>query len=363
MHTRKLNYFGGFLLRKRSRFEYKIIGNTATSLAELIQEELNKGLTFTLTEKKEEIVHLNCKGKDWVEVSQDNDWLEISVEDSFFSGVPPITKVLVALWSNLMDFGSLKLTDIEFSEFIHQSMISRLHVSNILTNFDLSRGPFFGIQIKPSYETTLDSKCELATQFVRYGGTFLKEDETYFIEREHMLTESTKIQGILSSFSETSYYIPNITPWCNQFEFIQALRNSGIRIGLIAYLIVGLNSVFKSQTSGISYWGHRVGYEIIRNQMSMQALVKLALYSGISFIHIGTPLFSSVESVESTKDVYKVVNDFPTRPIPVFTKTSREITGRIVSHFGRRIILMACGSIRTKGKLDEEKMLNWMEEL
>ena len=135
-------------MQKNSRFEYRIIRTKEIHLAELVQEELNKGLTFTLSENEEEIIHLSCKGKDWAEVSQDGDKLEISVEDSFFDDVPVVMKVLISLWSNLMDFGILKLVNINFSELVHQSMISKIHVSNILDNFNPSKGPFFGIQIK-----------------------------------------------------------------------------------------------------------------------------------------------------------------------------------------------------------------------
>ena len=106
----------------------------------------------------------------------------------------------------------------------------------------------------------------------------------------------------------------------------------GINIFMIDYLISGFGPVFglKKRYPKISIWGHRIGYEAIKGNISMDALLTIAQLSG----------------------VFK----------PIFTITTPQVLDYLLPVFGDDAIYLSCGYYRDQdGSIDWDKVRSWCD--
>jgi ribulose 1,5-bisphosphate carboxylase large subunit-like protein len=218
---------------------------------------------------------------------------------------------------------------------------------------------------KPSFSLSLNKKVDIAKTFIAIGGTFLKEDETYLVSKNELIRNAFTIQNAINKISSNGFYVPNITSYIFEKNISQELYNSGIRIVMVNYLINGLPSIVKTRCNfeNMLLWGHRVGYSCLREYISMEAMSSLAVYSGIDLIHIGTPFIAFKNDIEKCRKILKSIQQINKKTVPVFTKTSHQIIPHLVKLFGYDIILMACGSLRTSGKIDWNKVASWIDAI
>ncbi|MEM3592971.1 MAG: RuBisCO large subunit C-terminal-like domain-containing protein [Candidatus Micrarchaeia archaeon] len=215
-------------------------------------------------------------------------------------------------------------------------------------------GPYFSIIFKPSFSLSLTEKINIAQKFASIGGTFIKEDETYLIEKSKLLEEAMFIQKTINETSDHCFYVPNVTPHILDDSLFKRLYELGIRIVMVNYWIAGLPTVYTTvrRNKEMLFWGHRVGYRAIQRYISMKALALLAPYSGMNMIHIGTPFFSKNNSVSERLSILKAIKQVNPEILPVFTKCSHQIISFLIKSFGKEIIIMACGSIMGDTSID-----------
>lgn len=348
----------------KSVFRYKIIDTYKSSkeIVEKINEELNKGLSFIVSQSDEKVISLAGEWKGWVTTATHGNNIYIYVDDGFFSSCV-LEQILTSLWTNLLDFGEIRLEEFQLSDNIHVLLTSRN--LNKLSSQKLLRinGPYFGTVFKPSFGLSLSEKLNIAETFASIGGTFLKEDETYLIEKSELLKESESIQRVMNAVSDHCFYVPNITPYLLDDNIFQELSEIGIRVVMINYLIAGLPIVYKAakRNKELLLWGHRVGYKSIERYISMKAMALLATYSGMNMLHIGTPLFYTNNNIKDCINIIEAIKKINSEVMPIFTKTSPQIIRSLIRSFGKKIIIMACGSIRTNGYLDWKKVKQLVE--
>lgn len=353
-------------MKSRSVFRYKIINKHKSSkdIMEKLNEELNKGITFIISQASEKIIHLGGEWKGWATTTIHRDKINIYVDDKFFCKCV-FEQILTSLWANLLDFGEIRLEDFKLSDNLHTFLTLRNINKQSSQKLLKINGPYFGIIFKPSYGLSLSDKLKITEKFANIGGTFIKEDETYFVEKSILLKESKVIQNAMNSVCDHCFYVPNTTHYVSDADLFRELCKVNIRIIMLNYLITGLPIVYKiaNENNKLLFWGHRVGYKSIKRYISMRAMARLAAYSGINILHIGTPILSIDNSVKKCKNILKVINELNLEIIPVFTKISPQIISSLTRLYGKKIILMACGSIITKGYLDWGKLKNIIEIL
>ena len=338
-------------------FIYRVMERDDKSVKKIamrMEEELNRGFAFTLSKKIEMLVPLKGEWKGWAFSEIKNRNIYIHVKDEFFNDFGVIEQILTSLWANLLDFGQMRLEEFSLSEKMHYSLLKEVSYPTFIPKHD---GPFIGTIFKPSYSLTIKEKAEIAKKFAALGGTFIKEDETYFVDKEKILKEAEVIQSSINEISSDCYYIPNVTQYMLNNEFLDGLYDVGIRIVMVNYLIVGFPIVHKiikrrKKNKKLIFWGHRVGYKAIERYISMKTVASLAAYSGLNIIHIGTPLFSDTIDVQEALEILNNIKQINNEMIPVFTKASIEILPDLVELAGKKIIVMICGSARTNGEID-----------
>jgi ribulose 1,5-bisphosphate carboxylase large subunit-like protein len=348
------------MMNIKSVFQYKIIDKYKShkEIIEKIDDELNRNLNFIITQTDENIITLAGERMGWITTTLRGNDIYINADDSFFSSYCVLEQILTSLWANLLDFGEIRLEKFQLSNNIHTYLASgNLNIQNIQKVLRV-KGPYFGTVFKPSYSLSLSEKIEISKKFASIEGTFLKEDETYLIEKSKLLKESEAIQNAMNSISDHCYYVPNVTPYLLDDNLLLELCQIGIRVVMINYLIAGLPIVYKvvKRNGKLLFWGHRVGYKFMERYISMKAVAILAAYSGMNMIHIGTPFFSINNSVKERISIIKAINNVVPEVIPIFTKVSHEIIPLLMRAFGKKIIIMICGSIRTNGYLDWKKV-------
>ena len=317
-----------------------------------IEEELNRGFAFRVSKEIETIVPLEGVWKGWVSSEIKDKDIYVYIKDDFFYNFGIMEQILTSLWANSLDFGQVRLEDFRLSKKIHYSLFKEVSYPSFIPK---NGGPFVGTIYKPSYGLTLKEKVEIAKKFATVGGTFIKEDETYFINKEKILEEAEVIQNSMNKISSNCYYIPNVTHYILDDEFLDRLYDVGIRIVMVNYLITGLPVTYKirKQNKKLIFWGHRVGYEAIKHYISMKAIASLAVYGGINIIHVGTPLFANFSDIKERLDILKRIKNINPAVLPVFTKVDFDIVEDLIKMFGTSIIIMVCGSIRKEG------VINW----
>lgn len=348
------------MLNDKSTFRYKILDNLKPpkAIVEKINEELNRGLAFIISQTADRTINIAGKWKGWISTATRGKNIYIDVDDSMFILSCVIEQILTSLWMNLLDFGEIQLEEFQLSNNIHALITSGNTGKPSIQKLLRINGPYFGIVLKPSFSLSLSEKLHTAEKFANLGGVFIKEDETYLVEKSKLLRESEIIQKVMNEVSDHCFYVPNITPYLIDDRLFQELYGIGIRVVMIDYLITGFPTVYKvlNKNKNLLFWGHRIGYKSIERYISMKAVALLAAYSGMNMIHIGTPFFSVNNIVKERLSILEALNKVNPEVIPIFTKSSPQEAFNLKRLFGKNIIIMACGSIRTNGYLDWNKV-------
>jgi len=354
-------------MKKKSVFQYEIIGvpESTREIARKISAELNRGLTFIVSQVGEKVVSVSGESSGWARTVIRDDNIYVYVDDDFFLRHCIFEQVLTSLWANLLDFGQMRLRGFRLSDNIHTLLTSQDFSKLSVNELVRADGPYFGTVFKPSFGLSLYKKTDMARKFASLGGVFIKEDETYLTNRRKLLKESKAVQRAMNAISDSCFYVPNATPHLRDIGVLRELSESGIRVVMVNYLIAGLPSVYKAirENNDLLFWGHRVGYRAIEKWISMKAIAVLAAYSGMNMIHIGTPFFSVKNSIRKSLSIFQAVKEINAKAVPVFTKTSQEILSDLIRLFSRNIIIMACGSLRTNGYLDWDKVRQWIKTI
>lgn len=352
-------------LHEGNIFSYKVTknGKCAKKIAEMITEELNKGLSFVLSETDEKTVSLRGKRKLWATTFIDKDRIYLYIDDEFFRGYCGVDRILTCLWANLLDFGHLQLEDIQLSKKVHHLLFSPIQGKICFQELVKIKGPYFGTIYKPSFGLSLKEKVTIATKFASLGGTFIKEDETYFVSKDKLIKHSKIIQEAMNKVSDCCFYVPNVTPYLMDEKVFQKLCEIGIQIIMVNYLIVGLPTLHAvgRKYRNMLFWGHRVGYKALQKCISMKAMASIAAYCGADIIHVGTPFLSSDISIRECVGTIEAMKRVKKEVLPVFTKMSIQLTPKLVELFGKDIIVLACGGLRTNGTLNWRKVKRWIK--
>lgn len=318
----------------------------------VIVSEFEYGSTFALYNNREEMLPSGLGTMKWVEYDYLDGCLSIWIDDSFWIEDFFFEKFFSICLYNLSDFGHIYLNKIELSQSNFNTLISRER-NNIIANRLL-----IGTILKPYYHQTLKEKKETSLKFTELGCNLIKNDECYFLRKDKLILESKQIQDLIG---DNSFFVPNITSYIHDFDFVKSLFDVGIKIFMVDYLIVGFSAVYriKKQFPEIILWGHRVGYDVLNNYISMDSICTLAQMSGIELLHVGTPKYDIIEMnkcIRLIKEQKTLNKNFK----PIFTKTTPEITHNIYPVFGNDGIYMACGYFRDNhGILDWEKVKEW----
>jgi len=319
---------------------------------EQIIAEIEYGASFSLYPNHESVLFPQFPKAHWIKnLYSSKDSLIIEVDDGFFDEYVVFEKIWTTFILNLLDFGQLKLLDIDFSG----SFLSG-RFSNPLPEFDDT--PILGTIIKPYYQP-LNQKIELVSILNTYGLQVFKEDETYLVGKNQVVEHAIPIQNLLKN---KGFYIPNITPFLSDHKYIKQLINeSGVRIVLVNFLISGLGAIYrlKQEFPDLGIWGHRVGYSVFRDVISIRAISKLAITAGVDFLHIGTPI-NTVSYTEKIQLINELKDIKPFKA--VLTKTTPSTITDLVKTFENEAIYLACGSLKNDDAIsfDLEKVKEWV---
>jgi hypothetical protein len=315
---------------------------------DLITNEIEYGTTFLLG-KNEKIIPVPNNGNKWIAYDYNQGELKLFVNPEFLQNSFFFEKFMTAFLYNLIEFGPMYLIDIKISDLVINH-IDRLDNREIFNTF-----PVFGTIFKPYYHQSVKDKISFAQKYVEFGGSIIKEDETYFVTQEYLLYESSLLQAAISP---DGVYIPNITSYVNDFLFIRKLMEIDIKVVLVNFLVTGFQPLIriKQQFPSLKIWGHRVGYESLKNYISMNALGVLAVLAGVDYLHIGTELDITIKK-KQLSFISKAIGINPNF-IPIFSKLTPELSRDIVDYFGKNSIHLMCGYIRDQktGKISWEKL-------
>lgn len=125
----------------------------------------------------------------------------------------------------------------------------------------------------------------------------------------------------------------------------------------MSYLITGFSQIrrLKQNFPQFKIWGHRVGYSSLENIVTMNALSKIALLSGIDYLHLGTTL--QKDKLDEQNNLIKNIRTFNSGFMPIFSKTSPEILQLLFSNLSKEIIVLACGYFRNEWTSE----INWKQ--
>lgn len=332
------------------KFTYQL--NDPKIIPDQIIAEIEYGVSFSLYSDHESVLFPQFPKAHWIKNLYSNkDSLFIEVDDDFFDEYVVFEKIWTTFILNLLDFGQLKLLDIDFSG----SFLSG-RFSDPIPEFQYT--PVLGTIIKPYYQP-LNQKIELVSILNNYGLQVFKEDETYLVGKNQVVEHAIPIQNVLQN---KGFYIPNVTPFLSDHEFIEKLiKEADIRIVLVNFLVSGLSPIFrlKQEFPDLGIWGHRVGYSAFRDVISIRAISKMAVSAGIDFLHIGTP-----NNPDSSFEKLQLINELKSiKPFKgVFTKTNPSTIPDLVRTFKDEAIYLACGSLKNDDAIsfDLEKVKEWV---
>ncbi len=359
---------------------YKIIYSCKKShwkrprIIESMLQDLLYGQTFRILPSHEEIVNLTTEsfgnhlsdlgeseGRQWFSIKLPR----IQLDFAGFAGI------MSQLWGNILDYGEFRL------EFIdNQWITNHLQSWNSSRRFPcipIRKTPFLATVIKPSYHLTLKERMRLCIEFVKLGGDFIKEDETYFPSFERMVQEVAAIQESLDSLEAGTrglgIYVPNVSGVVHRDDWIEELCLKGLKAAMVNFLMVGFQTVQRvasGAAANVFLWGHRVGFKSMQNTFGIFPMIQLSMAAGLNAVHIGTPILNDMEQVAKAKKIAKDLNDLKTKMsipfLPIFTKTTKSIISGMIEIFEDQCILVGCGEFNTgkNGNWDSKKIIAWV---
>lgn len=310
---------------------------------DIILSELESGVTFAEYLDNCDVVVPNVKDNMWHSYMTANNQLILQVSDDLFCPETIFDILLTNYIYNLDDFADLTLEDIDFSHSQYKKLVDSNHFTLIETE-----RPVFGTIIKP-YHMSIENRVEFVKKAFGCGFQVVKEDETHLVSRNQIIEES---KLICANIPRSRYYIPNITPYINDNEFITHLCEIGVKTVLVNICLVGLQAIYKLKTSfsSLGIWGHRVGFSTIEKRISIKAFSKIATLAGVNFVHIGTPL-----TTDQTQRKFDLINEMK-RLNPnvqaVFSKLSPDTYSLLAQHDQSNSIHMICGYLREQNAGD-----------
>ena len=314
-----------------------------------IINEIEYGNTFIINHEGEKTVPLWGNDFFWVKPHIIDDCrFYLYVDDSFFTIETFFEKIITAFIYNLQDFGAVRLELIDISN----SELDFLYPEGIGVDI-FSNYPICGTIFKPYYHFSRQKKCDFASKMISMGIDLIKEDETYLICKEQLIYDAIKIQ---STMGPNAFYVPNITSFVHDYNLLSMLYDAGIKIVMVNFLVTGFSQInrLKQSFPKLKIWGHRVGYSPLENIISMKALAKIAVLSGIDYLHLGTSIERKILAQQ-----HELINELRMLApfLPVFSKTSPEINPMLLNNLGHELILMACGYFRN----EQTSEINWAQ--
>lgn len=315
-------------------------------------EEIEYGCTFALYHNHETIIPCSGHKLKWIQWEINESQLFIIVDDNFWHEEFFFEKFLTIFVYNFLDFGKITLQHIDLSQSILKYYIQ---LTEPLT---IPQGRYLtGTIFKPYYHLPLDKKIKQAQSFIEEGINILKNDECFFETKSGIIKEVKTLTKIVEG---KAFYVPNITSYINDDTFINILMENGIEICMVDYLVAGFRQIclLKKKHPNLKIWGHRIGYSVLQNYISMQAISVLGLLSGIDLMHIGTPTDLTQKQYDMVSELWSLKPTF----IPIFTKTTPEIINTILPIFDNKAIYMACGYFRTNdGNINWSFVREWCD--
>lgn len=315
---------------------------------ELLALEIEKGLTFTLKKSGENIILPPIEKPQYLSWSVDEKSMLFTVNDKFFCSQSFFDDIFTTFIYNLQDFGRLQLEDIE----LKHTELSCCNLPAAKPIFDTEK-VLMGTVLKPYFMPLLE-KVLTAKNLASCGLNIIKEDETYLVSKEQIFADYNAIQTELGN---DTVYMPNITSHVNDYSFIEELMHNGLKMAMVNVLISGLGNLnkLKLRFPDLKLWGHRVGYCVIENIISIEALALLAVSAGIDFMHIGTPVTKAQMSI--SKNIITKARMINPHFRAVFTKTTPEVLVPLLNGFSENSVFMACGYFRHKHKAELDYLL------
>lgn len=317
----------------------------------VVEQEFESGACFSLYHDHEDLICEPAASATNVRVDACQGGFSVTVTGAFLPRSLRFTRLATSFLANLLDFGSIRLEHIA----IDQSDSIKPPKGEASTALPAAA---FGTVVKPYFRLSHEERADLIVRLADEGFDLVKEDECHIVTEDEILRNVTALAGRLSNeFS----YVPNKTGIVNNDAAIRNVVNSGARVVMVNALITGLQSVSDLATRFpcLSIWVHRVGYAAIESIISRQAFTQLAVLSGASMIHVGTPISSS--------DIIKVSQFAPfafgAEGVfrPVFTKLTPEVLQLVSTAFGSSAVYMVCGWIREPhtALLDVVRLKQW----
>jgi Ribulose bisphosphate carboxylase large chain, catalytic domain len=318
----------------------------------IIEQEFESGACFALYRDHEDLVCGAPVSPANVRVHPCEGGFTVSVADAFLPRSLRFTRLTTSFLANLLDFGPIRLMNIN----IDQSQSVR--PPDGATNAASLPTAAFGTIVKPYFRLSNDERVGLITRFADAGFDLAKEDECHIVSADEIIKTVTAVARCTGS---NFRYVPNITGIVSDYSSVQRVIDSGARVVMVNALIVGLQSVsdLASHFPGLSIWVHRVGYAAVAAMLSRQAFTQLAVLSGASMIHVGTPVTRAdlAEICQFTPVAFQEEGAYR----PVFTKLTPEVLQPVSGAFGSSAVYMVCGWIRDPytGLLDANRLKQW----
>lgn len=329
------------------------IGATDVDLDVLVSE-LEYGSTFILHPSgREEMISPRTDVFRWIDHYIDDGQLRLIVDHDFLEEEYFFEKLFSAFIYNLQDFGQFRLDSVECSD------LSRPSISFHSAATYLRQGPLFGTILKPYYQER-EEKVASATEFARCGLDIVKEDETYIVSQKHILED---IKVMSRAVGSDLLYVPNITPYVNDYSFIEQIQEAGTQVAMVNLLLAGLGNIrrLKKRYPDLYLWGHRIGYQSLTPLISMKALAQLCVMAGFDYLHLGTP--HDIEGIRNSVSLLDSLIQLNPLFRAVFTKTTAVTARDLAVQFQANAVLMACGYFRAPDgiSIDRARLQEWSE--
>ena len=318
----------------------------------VIEQEFESGACFALYRDHEDLVCGAPVSPTNVRVHPCEGGFTVTVADAFLPRSVRFTRLTTSFLANLLDFGPIRLMNISIDR--SQSMRPPDGANNTASVPTAA----FGTIVKPYFRLSNDERVELITRFADEGFDLAKEDECHIVSADEIIKTVTAVVRCTSS---NFTYVPNITGIVGDYSSVQRVIDSGARVVMVNALIVGLQSIsdLASHFPGLSIRVHRVGYSAVTAMLSRQAFTQLAVLSGASMIHVGTPVTRAdlAEISQFTPVAFQAEGVYR----PVFTKLTPEVLRLVSGAFGPSAVYMVCGWIRDPytALLDGERLRQW----